>query len=400
MRKFKLDRAVIFLFLILAVLGAAGVFIYMQVRTDQIAAALEENRTLKFVLMVGEEGEIEFSEVALYQHNTGKCALIDVPLNVGMLLEDRNKIGAIRSMFNADDPEAYISHIDRLLNTEIDHYFYIEKTQLVHLVDLLGGLELFIPNPVEYQSDEGIVLLPSGSVTLDGEKAVLYGTYKEPDERESEQITRRQKFVQAMLKRMGEQSEYLSNNQVQAVLMRNLETNLSKRAVASLIGSFEKLDYDQVVFQRVLGNDRQVDGQTLLFPYYEGNLIKETVQQTLVSLRNKEVVSTEELNVTLEILNGTSRNGLAGRTSQVFKSFGYDVARVGNAAKQDYEKTLVVDWSGDISAAQQVANVIQCKNVESRTEEAAEAPATAPGVDVIDVTIILGKDFDGRYCKE
>src|SRR6056297_1112044 len=95
MRKFRLNRAIIFLLLILAVLGAAGVFIYMQVRTDQIAAALEEQRTVKFVLLVGEEGQIEFSEVALYQHDTGKCALIDVPLNVGMLLKDRNKIGAI-----------------------------------------------------------------------------------------------------------------------------------------------------------------------------------------------------------------------------------------------------------------------------------------------------------------
>lgn len=400
MRKFKLDRALIFFVLILAVLGAAGVFIYMQVRTDQVAAALEENRTLKLLLMTGEEGQIEFSEAVFYQHDTGKCALIDVPLNVGLLLEDRNKIGAISSVFDADDPEAYISHVEKLLNTDIDHYLYFEKEQLVHVVDLIEGLDLFIPNPVEYQSEEGIVLLPSGSVTLDGEKAVLYATYQEPNERESEQITRHQKFVQAMFKKMGEKSDYLTDNQVHAALMRNIQTDISKRAVASLLQSFKQLDYDQVVFQRVLGNQRQVDGEALLFPYYEGNLIKETVQQTLVSLRNKEVVSTDELNVTLEILNGTGRNGLAGRTSQVFKSFGYDVARVGNAATQDYERTLVIDWNGDLSSAQQVANVIQCKNVESRMGEATEAPATAPGVDVIDVTIILGKDFDGRYCKE
>ncbi len=400
MRKFSINRTMIFFILIIAVLGTAGVFIYLQVRTDQVAAALEENKTIKFMLVAGEEGKIEFSEVVLYQHDTGKCALIDIPLHTGMLLEDRNKIGPIRNVFDVDAPETYITHVEKLLNTDIDYYFYVDTNQLVHLVDLLEGLELFIPNPVEYQSEQGIVLLPSGSVTLDGEKAAVYATYQEPNERESERITRRQKFVQAIFKEMGEKTEYLNNEDVQNAVLRNLETDLSNRAVISLLQSFEHLDYDQVVFQRVLGNERQVDGMTLLFPYYEGNLIKETVQQTLVSLRNKEVVSTEELNVTIEILNGTNRNGLAGRTSQVYKSFGYDVARVGNAELQDYEKTLVVDWTGDISAAQQVANVIQCKNVESRTNEAAEAPATAPGVDVIDVTIILGKDFDGRYCKE
>ncbi len=400
MPKFKINRALIFIVLIVAVLGAAGVFIYLQVRTDQVAAALEEDKTLKFMLVVGDQGEIQFSEVVFFQHDTGKCALVDIPLHTGMLLEDRNKIGPIQKVFDSKNPDPYVNHVEKLLNTEIDYYFYVEKRQLVHVVDLVEGLELFIPNPVEYQGEDGLVLLPSGSVTLDGTKAALFAMYQEPNERENERITRRQKFVQSLFKKFGEKKDYLQNEHVQEAVLKNIETDLSGRAVISLLQSFTHLDYEQVVFQRVLGNERRVDGKTLLFPYYEGNLIKETVQQTLSSLRNKEVVSTEELNVTLELLNGTDRNGLAGRTSQVYKSFGYDVARIGNSESQDHEKTLVIDWTGDISAAQQVANVIQCKNVESRTSEAVEAPANAPGVDVIDVTIILGKDFDGRYCKE
>jgi len=400
MPKIRISRVAVFVFLIVAVLAAAGVFIYLQVRTDQVAATIEENRPLKFLLVLGDEDKIEFSEVVLYQHGTGKSALIDVPVQVGMLLEDRNKIGAVQHVFQADNPELYISHVEDLIGTEIDYYLYIERQQMVHVIDLLEGLDLFIPNPVEYRGENGIVLLPSGSVTLDGEKAVLYATYQEPNERGTEQIGRRQKFVQSVFKEMGEKSEYLSNDKVQDTLLKNIQTDLSKRAASTLMQSFNQLDYDQVVFQRVLGNERQVDGETLLFPYYDGKLIKETVQQTLVSLRNKEVVSAEELNVTLELLNGTSRNGLAGRTSQVFRSYGYDVARVGNAEEQEYEKTIVIDWSGDISAAQQIAGIIQCKNVESRVKDTNEAPTTAPGVDVIDVTIVLGKDFDGRYCKE
>ncbi|MCF7914374.1 MAG: LCP family protein [Spirochaetaceae bacterium] len=400
MPKFRISKVAVFVFLIVAVLAAAGVFIYLQVRTDQVAATIEENQPLKFLLVLGDEGEIEFSEVVFYQHDTGKSALIDVPLQVGMLLEDRNKIGAVQHVFQADNPELYISHVEALLGTEIDYYLYIDRQQMVHVIDLLEGLDLFIPNPVEYRGENGIVLLPSGSVTLDGEKSMLYARYQEPNERGTERIGRRQKFVQSVFKKMGDKSQYLLNDKVRDTLLKNIRTDLSKRAAATLIQSFNQLDYDQVVFQRVLGNERQVDGETLLFPYYEGKLIKETVQQTLVSLRNREVVSTEELNVTLELLNGTSRNGLAGRTSQVFRSYGYDVARVGNAEEQDYEKTIVIDWSGDISAAQQLAGIIQCKNVESRVKEAYEAPTTAPGVDVVDVTIILGKDFDGRYCKE
>jgi hypothetical protein len=226
---------------------------------------------------------------------------------------------------------------------------------------------------------------------------VIFATYREPQERENEAVTRRQKLVQTLLKKIGEMKAYTENSEVRKTILENVEANFSGRSVISLFEALNKLDYDQVVFQRVLGNERQVGEDFLLFPYYEGKLLKETSQQTLVSLRNKEVVSAEELNVTLEILNGTSQNGLAGRTSQVYRSFGYDIGRVGNAESQDYEKTLVIGWNGEMTAAQQVANIIQCKNVESRNNT--NTTDAVPGSDVIDVTLILGKDFDGRYCK-
>lgn len=398
MRSFKLDRSIFFLLLILVVLGAGGTIIYTQMRTDSIAAAIEENKTISFVLTVGEEGKLVFSQVAFYQYDTGKCALFDVPVNVAVLNEEENKIGPIKTLFDSSDPETYLGHINRLLGTTVDYFFYLEKSNLVKLVDLYEGIDLFIANPVEFQDGEKLVLLPSGSVTLDGTKAVTYGTYREPQERENEVVTRRQKFVQALFKKIGDMSEYTENSEVKKAILDDVEADISGRAVISLFGAFKNLDYDQVVFQRVLGNERQVGEELLIFPYYEGNLLKETSQQTLVSLKNKEVVSTEELNVTLEILNGTNQNGLAGRTSQVYRSFGYDVGRVGNAEKQDYEKTLVIGWNGEMTAAQQLANIIQCKNVESRNNT--NTPDSVPGTDVIDVTIILGKDFDGRYCKD
>jgi len=91
-------------------------------------------------------------------------------------------------------------------------------------------------------------------------------------------------------------------------------------------------------------------------------------------------------------LNGTRVNGLAGRTAEIFRSFGYDLATAQNADRQDYEHTVVLARKGDLATAQQVARIINCTRVHA---EPAEGIDTA-----VDVTIILGKDFDGRYCKE
>jgi len=361
---------------------------------------IENQETLAFLFLVEEENSIVFSEIVFFDYDTGKCALFDIPKNVGVLLEKTNKISAIETVFDRSDPSEYMEEVEKLFNYQIGNYIIIQPEELVKLIDILEGMDLFIPNPVEFQSDEGIVMLPSGSVTLDGPKAHLYSTYRESGERENEVIARRQKFVQSLFKRVAEMNTYLQHKSVQNSVKRIVHSNLTDRAFISLLLSFQKLDYDQVVFQRVLGNEREVGERVLLFPYYEGRLIKETTEQTILSLKNKELISTDELNVSIEILNGTNQNGLAGRTSQVYKSFGYDIVRVGNADNQEYEKTRIISWNKDISTAQQVANIIKCQNVETREGEAEEETDPIQGMDSIDVTVILGKDFDGRYCKD
>ena len=76
-------------------------------------------------------------------------------------------------------------------------------------MDLLEGLEVFIANPVELKEDDEIILVPSGSVVLDGMKAVKFVSFTDADESDLEYRGRHQKFVQSLLKRMSEKTEYI-----------------------------------------------------------------------------------------------------------------------------------------------------------------------------------------------
>jgi hypothetical protein len=75
----------------------------------------------------------------------------------------------------------------------------------------------------------------------------------------------------------------------------------------------------------------------------------------------------------------------------VFQSFGYEIVSLANADSADYLNTVVLDRKGRLEAAQKVAELIRCKRVYSRLSEGGDL--------TIDVTVLLGKDFDGRYCK-
>jgi hypothetical protein len=264
--------------------------------------------------------------------------------------------------------------------------------EIERFVDILGGVEVFIPNSMETDSLGNRVLLPSGNVILDGSKARLFLAFVDPEETELDRIGRIQKFVQAMLKKMGENAEFLSRETVMPFLRSSMKTNLDSRAFLALCRESAKLDGDRIIFQRVLGNIRTVDTQDLLFPHFDGQLLRQTVRQISDSLGSTESRGFSEIAISLEIQNGTQTTGLARRTREIFQSFGFDVISFSNAEDQNVEKTRVIDRRGNPETASRVADIIRCSNIVTEIPD-------VPAIVMADVTVLLGKDFDGRYCK-
>ncbi len=98
----------------------------------------------------------------------------------------------------------------------------------------------------------------------------------------------------------------------------------------------------------------------------------------------------------IEVLNGTKSQGLARNTSELYQSFGYDVIRIGNAENTDYDKTVVIDRIGNQAVAKAIAQVIQCANIQTTTVGAVDTDDYGTEA-IVDFSIILGKDFNGRY---
>ena len=109
-------------------------------------------------------------------------------------------------------------------------------------------------------------------------------------------------------------------------------------------------------------------------------------------LAKTESISQEDINLTLEVLNGTDIPKRAANTADIYRRFGYNIQTIGNAGNDEYEKTIVIDRKGNLEAAKQAADIIKCDNVITQIDQDIN--------EVIDITIILGKDFDGQYCKQ
>ena len=182
--------------------------------------------------------------------------------------------------------------------------------------------------------------------------------------------------------------------EAESILLRNLESNLDLENFLNLLTLFQDLDYDSVVTQRILGSERIVqtpEGEIpLLFPHFEGQLARDSFQQTISSLALSPNLETDLRTLRVEILNGTRVTGLARRTRDLLSNYGVQVISFGNAEDQNTEFTQVIYHTSE-EAGQKIAELIRGQSL---------IPGSGTNPEKADVTIILGRDFDGWYVRE
>lgn len=389
--KSGLDKSRLLLGLIAVIAIGVAIFLFTQIRTDKVRGALLQDKPLLVMLVIEQDKKPLTNEVLFLNPKTRKTALIDIPAWTGSLMPSLGRVDGLNALYNPADMKEYLAAAENFLGQPVPFYLILDLESASRAVDLLAGLEIFIASSVEETNSSPLVLLPSGSVQLDGAKIADLLTYAEEGETSADRTSRYQKFTQSLLRKIGESKDYLLDSRVFDIFYTCFRSNVEDKGLRTLITEMATADLERVIFQRVMGTEKLVDGKRLLFPHINGNLLKETVRQVIDSLASTELAASTGVSVTVEIQNGTIRQGLATRTNQIYKSFGYDVAATKNAEDTNVDKTVVIDRKNNLVQAKKVAELIKCKNVLS------EAKYFNDGE--VDVTIILGKDFDGRYVR-
>lgn len=383
----RADRGAVLLALIAIVVVATAAYAWVALRVDRITDTLRRREPLNVLFLLTDGGTLVAAEAFLYDPATRKATLYHVPPNLGGVLPSLNRVDGIDALYRRSDPAPLAARVQELLGVPIACWIDIDAADLGRVTDLLGGLVLFVPTPVDTTWRERRVLLPSGSVRLDGDKARDYLAWEDPLETDAERANRRQKVVQALLAGLGENRALLAARGPSRLLQGFVRTSLPRRAFAALVAELGRFDAGRMGMQRVLGNVRSVDGRPLLFPHQEGELLRESVRKSVAANASTLAAEAEGSTVTVEVLNGTAVPALAARAREVFLRYDLDVAPPRNADSDGYQYTVVIDRAGRPEDARRVAAIINCTRVQ--------AGGASGGADV---TVILGRDFDGTTC--
>ena len=399
MKIIKGDASFLLLVLIVLLLVSGIVISIIVFRSNPVEDAFSANRVIN-VLFVIESNKMPVSTyVLMYYPVTKRAAIFDIPEDLGLLIARINRVDRIDRVYDPQKLGSYQNEIEKLLGVEITFSFVITKENLVSIVDMLEGVEIFIPSPVSYKDDDGIILFPSGMTVLDGDKASLYATYSLPHEDSEMSVFRRQRFFLGYLHRQIQMNDRLNNLQAAKMYHSFFRTSMNQRAMTLLFDEFVNIDTDRTNIQSVGGNLREVSGQMLIIPHWDGNLVKEVVRQTLGTLTREIEERYIERNLTVEVLNGTAINGLAGRTAEMLRSFGFDIISIGNADRNNYENTLIIQRTPDETLAKSFSDVIRCNNIiREIIPEAKENETVIQDTEYkADITLLIGRNFNGRY---
>ncbi|MGL4524942.1 MAG: LCP family protein [Spirochaetia bacterium] len=383
------------IYLILIFMVGSAVYFYVEGRVNPVNDLIKRDQDMPILFVVHSKGKPLIISYYVQNSHTKRGSFFDIPANTAATLRSLKRIDRIDTIFNPRSPDRFVQQVTQLLGLEQrPFYFFMDTEELSFIVDLIRGVEIFITNPINKQQDKQAFSIPSGSVLLDGAKASEYLLLKEDQEAVNRWVDRRQRFMGAFLRRLVHQVAILSHPKVINQLKSRIVTDMNDDALVSFFQEVSLLDTENVGYQRVAGSVRMVESVPLLFPNYEGQLLQETIRQTRANLASTENAGIAFLPSKIEVQNATVRNGLGTRTAQIFAGMGYDVVSIRNAT-QTSPYTVVIDLSGNLESAQKIASVIRCSRVYSLP------PANEDDINVaMDVRIILGNDFDGRYVRQ
>ena len=389
------QKGLLFIALIIIVILAMSLFFARSLKTNTVKDALERDTLLRTLFVVqDEEGNALFSNVIVMDTSTKKAALINLPGYTGAIYQSLGRTDKLESVYNVLGMASYRTEVQKLLGISIPYTTMVKLEDFIRLCDMFGGMRVFIPSPIDCVSEDGERwLLPSGAVTLDGDKIAVYLQYEEEDETEDTIQDRYQNVMGAFLTGLHDQSfKVFNTKQNFRRFSVNLNSNLSDEEEETLYNEISQIDTESIIKQTITGSLRNVDGEQLLFPLNNGEFIKEAVKQTTYMLMSSDGTISNRIYV-LEIQNGTKTQGLARRTATLYQNASYDVLSAVNADSNDYAETVIVDHIGNEAIARQVGELIRCTNIK----QADEMEDGSSSDSMVDFTVILGRDFNGAY---
>ena len=290
------------------------------------------------------------------------------------------------------------------LGIQVDNYIRINFTAFETLIDEINGIDVDVPQDIDdprypdccYGYDP--LYISRGVTHMDGTLALKYARTRATYGGDFDRAARQQQVLIAVrdkILNMKMLPQIVTRApKLYSTLSDSYDTDLTLEQLVDLIGLVNDIDRDSID-SAVINADYLMNE----FTTSEGAQVVLLDSQAFRKLREqmfykpapytKSTIDTNILALdeiaTIEIQNGSARDGIANMTSEYLTEQGFSVVSVGNADQFNYQNTIIYDYSGSYYTTRWLAEHFKVQPTHIIDISDPNSP--------VDVRIIIGQDF-------
>lgn len=254
---------------------------------------------------------------------------------------DYCKINEVHSYAGSESgTECAVYQLEELLGIDIDHYIKINIEGFRAVVDMIGGVEVDVPQDMYYTDpyQDLYINLKAGLQTLDGDMAEQLVRFRKYPQGDVQRVQVQQLFLKAFFKKLLDPKTMLTNitDYVKAAY-EYVDTDISITDALKYVSYVKDIDTNNISMDTIPGAGQYVGNVS----YY---LCDETETKRMVyDLFYAEPIPEEDRSygLNIEIANGGSADGLATKNKEKLEEDGYTVTGVLNYTGEKTEYTRI-----------------------------------------------------------
>ena len=434
----------IFIFLLIILLVLVG---YIAYRTHKNGGGMQgllstlvghDENTLKDleplqVLLMGVSTDIgakltDTIIVGTYDPKTQQASLLSIPRDtfVGTDMTKGTGSDKINALYQKS-PERTLQAVNKITGLDIKYYMVIDNQALIKLVDIIGGVEYYVPSDMYYVDDtqDLVIDLKEGLQVLDGAKAEQLLRYRKGEHGE----VYHSEWGNDDYARMGTQRDFIVETVKQTIQAKNIlkikdivdlvyeyvETNLSISTIKDYVPYAININTEAIQSEVLPGTSVGPPEYPLWFFSVNQKQTKELIEKLYTPKEETDEPSTtggsgnSETNnnttpnnttsneqnpssdssitkadaskIKIEIINGSGSDKTLTKVKKALTDRGYKISKTTNTTST--AKTTIINKTNiDTKYVNDIKDILTVGNISTSSVSSSN----------VDVTIIIGKD--------
>ncbi len=227
---------------------------------------IQSKEPFNVLLMGGDKVNKNSDTMMLLNFDPATCKIniMSIPRDTKVKIE--GQIRKINFAFPHGGTELAVQTVSELLDVNIKYYIFVDTTAFRDIVDLLGGVDIYVPANLNYDdpTQNLHIHLKKGQQTLNGSEAEQYVRFRKPnkwtkevkeyyDGSDLKRTEAQQNFIKEIM-RQKLNIQYLPKlTSVINTVFANVETNLSLNEVIKMTGYIGKFKTENLNFIEMPG---------------------------------------------------------------------------------------------------------------------------------------------------